>query len=312
MIMIFFWPACLCAEYTSTDLFTIPWGSGENELFILPAEITDSGVLAISEGPRIAFVDQLGNVVFSSFQTYQLKGFSNSGELIFDFSTDGADFNPEMYDETPENIYVDSLMRLYIQSDPGTKYVPVIEYSGEIVEKIRPFRQNPNATINYMSWSPDGVLFFFNREYGWVTYSDGESRAGGSTGFLASNGSFYSVTRKTANSLQFKKFENPDSTTLAETRESTEVPVDVDTLVAAGLINGGDGNSIYVILAINSYFNFEIWQFDLDYNNIDKLSLTSEKPYEGIAINPFIRDDGNIYEFLAREDGLHVIRWSKE
>jgi hypothetical protein len=207
---------------------------------------------------------------------------------------------------------VDSSMRLYIQSDPGTRYVPVIEYSGEIVDKIRPFSQDPEAYINYMNWSPNGTLFFFNREYGWVTYENGESKVGGSTCFLAANGSFYTVTKKSANSVEFKKFENPDSTTLAESRELTEVPIEADTLVAAGLIKGGDGNSLYVTLAINEYDYFEIWQFGLDYNLIDKITLTNEKPYEGLGISPFIRSDGNIYEFLAREDGLHVIRWSKE
>jgi hypothetical protein len=99
---------------------------------------------------------------------------------------------------------------------------------------------------------------------------------------------------------------------MAESRELTEVPVAVDTLLGAGLLNGGDGNSLYVIMNINDYNTFEVWQFDLDYNFIDKLVLPVEEPYQDLRIFPLIRRDGNIYEFRFREDGFHVVRWSKE
>jgi len=301
-------------QWISSDILTIEWGIEPNQLDFSPGgPVGPAGSFEEpSAGPSRAIVDIEENIIVCSFQLFQLKGFTNTGDLIFDFSIYGADFDPEMYYELPENIYVDSLLRLYVQSDPGTRYAPVIEYSGEIVDKIRPFSQNSDAYINYMNWSPNGTLFFFNREYGWVTYSDGQSQVGGSTCFLAANGSFYTVAKKSANSVEFKKFENPDSTTLAETRELTEVPIEADTLVAVGLINGGDGHSLYVVLAINDFNHSEIWQFDFEYNVIDKLILTNEESYEGMGLSPFVRNDGNIYEFLFREDGLHVIRWSKE
>ena len=28
--------------------------------------------------------------------------------------------------------------------------------------------------------------------------------------------------------------------------------------------------------------------------------------------SPFLRGDGNVYQFLCEDDGMHVIRWSKE
>jgi hypothetical protein len=155
-------------------------------------------------------------------------------------------------------------------------------------------------------------LFFFNRNLGWVTYFDGNSTPGGTTGFKANDGSYYTVSKKTATSLEFKRYENPDNTGLAESRKLTEVPIEVDTLIGADLINGGDGNSLYIMLLINEFFYFEIWQFDLDYNVVDKLALTNEEAYGDLRITPFIRSDGNIYEFLFRDDGLHVIRWCKE
>ena len=310
----------MCANWISTELCSIEWGAEENQLLLTEKAVNDPGTPGDSSddyvepprGPHIAQVDGNENIIIGSFETRQLKCFSESGDLIFNFSYDSDGYDPDVFRYAPSVIYVGENQKLYVQSDPANNFIPVVDYGGEIIERKRPFDQDPDATIDFMNSAPDGSLFLYNEKYGWITYKNGITVPGGSTGFLATNGSFYTVTKKTANSLEFKKFENPDSTTLAETRELTEIPVDVDTLVAAGLINGGDGNSLYVILAINSYFNFEIWQYDLNYNVIDKLALTSEEPYEGIGINPFIRSDGNLYEFLAREDGLHVIRWSKE
>jgi hypothetical protein len=307
------------SEWVSEDLCTICWGWDAEQLAFLEETINvpdnptdpDDYDIAPATGPNSAMVDMAGNIVVSTFSLGQLKVFSNSGALIFDFSMRQPNYNPEIFREAPEVIYIDSLSRLYVQ-DAGTRYVPVVDYTGEILERIRPFSQDSNAYVHFMNWSPTGTLFFFNRIYGWVTYSDGQSTAGGSTGFLASNGSFYTAYKKTASSLEFKRFENPDSTTLAESRELTEIPVAVDTLVGAGLLNGGDGNSLYVIMNINDYNTYEIWQFDLDYNFIDSLALPVEEPYQDLRIFPFIRRDGNIYEFRFREDGFHVVRWSKE
>jgi hypothetical protein len=135
LLSILLWPACLWAEYTTTELLTIGWGIEPNQLdFSRGGPVGPPGSFEEpTAGPSRAIVDMEENIIVCSFQLFQLKGFTNTGELIFDFSTDGAGFNPEMYYETPENIYVDSSMRLYIQSDPGTRYVPVIEYSGETI-----------------------------------------------------------------------------------------------------------------------------------------------------------------------------------
>jgi hypothetical protein len=300
-------------NWTSTELTLIQWGSGESQLEFYPGgPVGPPGSFEEpAMGPHLALVDSAENIVICSFQLGQLKIFDNNGDLISDLSRTSPNYNSDIFYENPANIFLDSLCHMIIQSDPGTPFAPEVDYSGNILDRIRPFYQDTAAYIQYMNWSPTGTMFFFNRDYGWVTYSEGVSTPGGSTGFLATNGSFYAVTKKSANSLQFKKFENPDSTTLAETRDSTEIAVAVDTLVAAGLTNGGDGDNLYVMMFINNYITREIWQFDLDYNILDKLILPPDSTYQGLGIVPFIRHDGNIYEFRTREDGLHVIRWTK-
>lgn len=298
----------------SNELTIIKRGYEANEIAYSPSHtVGGPGTFENpAEGPHMAVVDNAENIIIISSQNYQFKGFDSVGKLLFDFSRGTPGYNPQFYDETPWKIYVDSEMRIYVQSDLGTGYVPVIDYNGEMLEKIRPFPEDLTALIQAMNWAPDGTLFFFNKSYGWVTYIDGSSIPGGTTGFKANNGSYYAVHKKTASSIEIRRYEHPVKNGLAESRELTEVPIEVDTLIGADLINGGDGNSLYVILAINDFFNFEIWQFDLDYNVIDKLTLTNEEAYGDLRIAPFIRSDGNFYEFLFREDGLHVIRWSKD
>jgi len=265
-----------------------------------------------AEGPHMAVVDDAENIIIISAQNRQFKGFDSQGSLLFDYSKGRPGYNFQYYDESPLEIYVDPLMHIYVQSDFSKSYVPVISYIGELLDKIRPFAQDSSASIDAMNWAPDGTLFLFNRTYGWVTYSNGVSTPGGTTGFKANNGSYYTVRKKTGASLEFKRYENPDSTGLAESRVLTDVPIAVDTLLGAGLINGGDGNSLWIMLAVNDFFTNQIWQFDLDYNVLDSLTLTNEEAYGDLRIPPYIRNDANIYEFLFREDGLHVIKWTKQ
>ena len=308
----------LCASgatsaWDRTELMTIKRGSGTEEISYSPAgTVGGPGTFEYpAEGPHMAVVDKAENIIIISAQNRQLKGFDSQGSLMFDFSMGKPGYKFAFYDESPKIIYVDSLMRIHLQSDFGKHYIPVISYDGELLEKIRPFQQDPNVPIENMNWAPDGTLFLYNRTYGWVTYSKGISRPGGTKGFKASNGSYYAAGKKTAESLVFNRYENPDSKGVAESKVLTEVPIDVDTLMGAALINGGDGNSLYVILATDGYSSYRIWQFDLDYNVIDSLTLANEETYGDLRISPYVRRDGNIYEFLFREDGLQVIKWTK-
>ena len=45
---------------------------------------------------------------------------------------------------------------------------------------------------------------------------------------------------------------------------------------------------------------------------VDKVILWTEPMYYDSCPDPFITANGNVYEFRCLEDGLHVIRWTKE
>lgn len=307
---------CVCdisvaGDWHFSELCTIGWGNESNQLYISPAETTDSGFPEMAEGPGIGFIDRDENIIICSSETFQLKGFSNTGHLLFDYSFYSPDYNPEMYKETPGKIYIDSLQHIYVLSDTPITYIPVLDYEGGIIEKIRPFPQDQSAYIDFMNWSPSGTLLFFNWNYGWVQYIDSKSTSGGNPGFPANNGKYYSVYNKTPDSLEFTCLENPDSKGLTDLKHLTEVEADIDGITDAEIIDGGDGNNLYVYLIFAGRSQKQILEFNLRYEIIDRLMLTDGESFGDFNMTPFIRSDGKIYEFLFREDGLHVKRWSK-
>jgi hypothetical protein len=147
-----------------------------------------------------------------------------------------------------------------------------------------------------------------------ITYADGQFFNGGSTGFLASNGSYYSVRALYPSTLVFNKYENPDTAGVAATRQFTEVEFPDDSISASEILNGGGGNNLYVYIRklVVDYFTFEVWEFDLEYNLLAKAIFPpAENKYDWF-ITPFVSRDGSIYEFRCLDDGVHVVKWTKE
>jgi len=312
LLLILLLPVCVKAEYRSTEICVIGWGKGPGQLFMLPEEITDSGFLESAKGPDKAFIDRSENIIISSSQTFQLKGFSNTGKLLFDYSIDGAEYNLEMYDEAPGKIYIDSLFHIYLLSDTAIRYIPVVDYNGQIIDKIRPFEQDPGAHIHFMNWSPSRILLFFNWDYGWVRYIEGKSTPGGHSGFLANDGNYYTVYNKSSSSIEFTSYENPDSRGATDLKKVSEIILGFFGITVAEILNGGNGDYIYVYLGKENSNSKVIWKCDLEYKVSDILVLEDQNPFGGLKIMPFVRYDGNIYQFLFQEDGLHVVRWSKD
>jgi hypothetical protein len=55
-----------------------------------------------------------------------------------------------------------------------------------------------------------------------------------------------------------------------------------------------------------------IYEFDLEYNLVDKLIIPNPCEKYDFTLDPFVDRQGLIYEFRVLEDGLHVIRWTKK
>jgi hypothetical protein len=308
------------AKYAPREMFTIPWGNGSNELKASPGYT--EGIVSDSTdyedepgiGPTELFVDGQENVIISSYEYMQIKGFDKSGNLIFDFSS--ADY-PEYYNICPGKptaIYVDSLMRLYIVSFPRRPLIPVVNYDGTVAERLLPYSDS-NASISMMGWNAEGIITFFCREFGYITYSNNQFVVGGSGGVLADNGYYYAAfIDDSTGAFYINRYSNPDKWENPQTSNISEVSLVVDSAYSAELLYGGDGNLLFAYM--DYYKGIEeilgVFIFDLNYNVIAEIDFPPPEGKYLFTIKPFIGNDNSIYESRIRDDGLHVIKWTKQ
>jgi|GEM_PF-1122266 hypothetical protein len=315
----------LNAGYIETSSIIIPWGNSPDQLkfseptFNINSPDSSDMYVEHGRGPNKSFVDNNNNIILSSYDFREIKGFMQSGELLFSFTKDDLGNFDEICGEQPSQIYVDSQLHLYILSFPEYPYISVVDYEGKLVEKIYPFADTINTLINSMNWSPDGHVYFNSQNNGWVAYYNGVLTRSGCLGTLASNGFFYTAYHDEdyPHTLFIGKFADVDSFGNPGYKyvKSIELNMGVcDTLYYADEIPGGDGSKVYVLAVIDSCetgYNM-IWEYDLDFNLLDQLRFPSdEDPYID-SPGPFIGSDGSIYEFRALDDGLHVIKWTKQ
>ena len=318
LIFIAFWSSTLYGEYTSTELFVIHWGDADNQLKLISPEITyyDPGGVASGydddpgSGPSEVFVDREENFIFYSFDNGQLKGFNNQGQVIFDYSYWQPDYNTDFYRNNINGVYVDSLMKLLIVDDRA--FVPVIDYAGNLVDKLYPFE--PDSSVPILSIYPkaNGDICFYGKGRGFVTRSRDQFRPGGSPGFLAADSSYYSVWSYSLHSIEFVKYQNPDTSGNTELAEYTAMEYPQEIILGAAIYPGGDGSKIYVAVIPDTTGGGEIWALDLNYNIVDKFTQNVWSEDEVWGLSPFIYPNGNIYRFRCLDDGLHVIKWTKQ
>jgi len=309
------------ATYIQEELFVIEWGEENSQLKLeppystppdtFPGYVTD-GELSSGSGPNKVFVDRDENFIFSSYDFGQIKGFSNNGELIFNFSSGETQYDPEIHRGQPEEIYVDSLFRLYIVNFPGWNFVPVVDYEGNVLEKLNPHAPDTNVRIVSLYGQYNGEISFYSFEYGYYTYNNSVFFEGGTGRFLASNGTYYSAGALFPDTIEFIRSENPDNKENAAVIERISKVYPFDSLYVAKILAGGDGSSLYVLIRMDYQGGDEIWEFDLEYNLVDRIKLECWTEEAVWNIAPFIGHDGSVYEFRCFEDGMHVIRWRKE
>jgi len=312
------------AKYAPREMFVIGWGDGPDQLKLEtpthnynPVDSTDDIDPGI--GPNHAFVDIYGNIIFASYGFRQIKGFEGSGKLLFDLSAGiNANFNYACRG-LPTDIYVDSSLNIYIISFEAMPYIAPFNFNGEIVSRLYPFSDTINSRISMMKWSPDGHIFFREWDKGWITYYHNEFIKSGCRGQLASNGYFYEAYSQEdfPHNLYIGKYSDIDTLgnpgySYVKTIELTLS--DCETLMYAQEMPGGDGNSLYIIAIMDSCDNYysSIWQYDLDFNKIDELRFPNVEDSGYVCPSPIIGPDGSIYEFRTYEDGLHVIKWTKQ
>ncbi len=316
--------ATVSAKYAPREMFVIGWGDGPDQLKLGKPTHNLSPIDSIDDvdpgiGPNKAFIDKNGYLVLSSTGFRQIKGFELNGHLLFNFSADVSPTFNEACQGEPIDIYMDSSLLIYVISFEAMPYIAPFNFNGEIVSRLYPFVDSVDSKIGLMKWSPDGHMYFWEWDKGWITYYHNEFIKSGCRGQLASNGYFYEAYSQEdyPHNLYIGKYSDIDTLgnpgySYVKTIELTSN--DCETLMYAQEMPGGDGNSLYIIAIMDSCDNYysSIWQYDLDFNKIDELRFPNVEDSGYVCPSPIIGPDGTIYEFRTYEDGLHVIKWTKQ
>jgi len=301
------------------EICVIRWGDGPGELKIAGPSIEfnhypprDSGEEYMnSVGPDVAFVDRFENLYFGSSYFLQLKCFNHGGSLRFDYSMDQPTYNPQFYRDSIAQIYVDSVRRLYV-FDGHSDHIPVLNQEGKIVEEISPPGLEPGQIIYGAVFNRDRKLTLYFGQDQCASYSNGSYSENCSIGRLG-NDDFYYLACYEMNSgvINFFRTDVPISH-WPERRNRTSFYYDKEISYAEFL--GVDDNLQTFILCFHPVsFERRVLVFDRGFTLQDHITLPYSVNKYRLSITPYMRpSDGNIYEFRCLDDGLHVIRWSRQ
>ena len=323
LILILASPMALYAEYTVSEILLIPWGDGPNELEIWEPsrefhdgpEIDSVGHLEAGGGPNMVFIDRDENIYFMSYEIGYLKGFDNSGNVIVDYSEGKTEFNNDFFSGMFINFYVDSLGRIYCGGDGIFKpYVAVVDRNNNLLVKLNPFGVESGIGCTLLDWGSEDVLTFLSFERGRYTYRNGQFTDGGSSGWLARDGYYYWGKPANSSSIMLLRFANPDTSGRPETIDTLYISFEFNNLESGGLIGVDDSLHFYIGYRDSTRAHDGIRIYDQNLQLIDEIQYLprQENIYMWDTPYPFLRYDGNVYEFHCRDDGMHVFRWSKQ
>jgi hypothetical protein len=309
------------AGYSGSEILFIEWGDGPNQLKIEEPRMEESegGNLypVPGGGPDQVFVDMNDIFYFGSFTPGYFKAFNLEGNLRIDWEPGTPSYNDSLFGNSIQCFYVDTLSRIYFDSFGPRDFIAVADMQGKLLDRLNPLGLGSGITISLIGANSNDVLSFacWNDKY--YTYSGGGFTEGGSSAWKARDGYYYDAIRRDSVTIRFYKF--PKATPGGGYE-------DLDTVLAP-FMGGSDGVEflglddslrIYLLTVTNiagEYFNnygIQIFTNDFKLEDTFNFDPTEENHYMWYEPIPFVRRDGNIYEFRCLDDGLHVVRWSKE
>jgi hypothetical protein len=311
----------LALAYTSSELCTINWGDGHDQIKItrpvidgIPSDSTDYNIEP-GDGPSNIFVDYAGYLIVLSPTLRQLKVFSNDGELLFNLWPPEGKLDPEIFHGYPSSIYIDSAQRIYLAVSPSLNYVPVINYEGQLTNRLYPFDDTLTEIEDICCSSLDRAVFYSTNDNE-ATLSNNTIVPGGTCAFMASDSCYYSCITDQGPNILFFRNHIQDLKHHIFSSDSIIVEFPGDTVFSANIIPGGDGRAIFTYLmrwsSEKDCICYEIFVNDLKFNKIDLIEMSPPTLMYTQIITPFVSRDGIIYEFQYRDDGLHVIKWTKQ
>ena len=323
LIVILSFAGPVSAEYTASEILFIPWGEGPNELEIWEAcleyhdgpDIDTIGHLEAGGGPSKMFVDREENIYFMSYAISYLKGFDPNGNVIVNYSQGRTEFNNDFFSGMFINFYVDSLGRIYCGGDAIFRpYVAVVDRSNNLLDRLNPFGVESGIGCSLLDWGSADVLTFLSFEMGQYTYSNGQFYEGGSTAWYARDGYYYSGRTGGPSSIKLIKMADPDTAGRPASADTSYIPYEPGNLISGGLIGVDDSMRFYMefLGSTSAEWGVRVYNENLDLVDEFRLLPRQENQYLIDTPYPFLRHDGNVYEFHCRDDGMHVFRWSKQ
>jgi hypothetical protein len=310
-------------EFTVTEILFIPWGDGSNELQIREPYLEHSeeypadtaGYLVPGGGPNHTFVDRNENVYFSSYDVHYFKGFDAAGNVIVDYSAGKTQFHDEFFRGMFRGFYVDSLGHIYCNgNEKAGAYVAVADRNDSLLAKLNPLGIDSGLGVSIFSWGSDDVLIFDVEDHGFYTYKNNQFYPGAPLGWRARDGYSYWGFPTSPSELYLLRFSEPDSSGQWTVVDTSFISFKSNNLESGGVLGVDDTMNIYIDFSdtTGAYRGFRV--YDQNLNLLDEIQYLprQENSFLWDTRDPSFRQDGNVYEFHCRDDGMHVFRWSKK
>jgi hypothetical protein len=300
----------------------IPWGDSANQLRIgqpiredvelTPEDTTDDAYFN-SNGPNHGFVDFNDNFYFSSYGFAYLKGFKSNGELIVDFSIENQTNNREFYRSGISKFYIDNNGLIYFLGFPNVDYVALVDQEYNLVSKLHPYGAESGVLVDNFYRSADDVLSFYLSDGKRYSYIDGEFYEGGAMGWKDQEGIYYYANMRDSSTIRFIRYENPDLYGNPVNLEEFMIPVENRYISYCEFLGMDESSNLFVdIITSADEIDEMVLIYNSEFDQIGEITLGDyANPYYW-SLSPFLRQDGLLFEFRVLEEGLEIIRWSKE
>jgi hypothetical protein len=309
-------PAMCFGAYDSKELCFIPWGENQDQINTPILEFIDNddtlgGSYVPSGGPQAGFIDASDRIYLWCYEPGYFKAFDNNGNLTLDIGPDSSQNGKVIYLSSVMSAYVDSLYRIYLESFPQMTYISVLDHNGNLVDKLNPFGPDSGVFVSSMKYNSLDVLTFDCWYKGFYTYMNDRFYDGASFGWRAGDGYYYHVAAYDSSTIMFKKYLNPGLDGIAEWRDTTFVYYQ-GSLKSAGLLGIDDSLNIYIRFVDNDSLRQGIQIYNINYELIDEIIMPLYTNRYMWYMPTFVRRDSTIHEFRCLDDGLHVVKWTRE
>ena len=314
----------MAARYKPAEILFIAWGDSAHQLKIgepdyIEGDTTPPDPFADgwteTAGPTQGFVDKDENVYVSSYLFSQFKGFNKDGELLFNYSAEESEFwDGEFSGGVVSKFYVDSLGQIYVKFFPPYSYIPVVDRSDKLIARLFPLGETSELKVANFWPNSNDVLTVFMSSYERkinMTYKDDQFFLGGSPSWRARDGYYYYCRYVDSTSLHFYKYSDPDTNGIPPSLDTTTVPLETPVF-GSSFLGVDDDLYLYVLVGWGTPERPSILIYNMQYEQVNQIIPPEYNNKYLVRMGYCVRPDGNVYEFRCLDDGLHVIKWSKE